>query len=864
MAARAPTGSRRAWLVWRGWSLAVPSLGQVADASDGTVTRSTNKARSGDPVQFEVDYQVIPGSLPRLRYGSSYIMRARAVDICGNSVPLGTGAPPVGISPAQVYGRLDPLSPPVVARREQRPAPGIGDTVERVVIRSNYDTPQRSIPDAERIVFPPAASQLTCERHGMPNGGLSATPADYALLVERDGLDPSDNCVPDPATGEPVAGTLNETTGEVDPGPEKQVAVYLPDPAGPQLSLGNVPGSPGGAQVLAPFTGTWPEWQTRRLVLKAAAGSFAGIPTVGANGGPVTIFLPKAAQQVVDVSLAPTSEYADDFGILQEIIEAGPGNLAELRAYVEAGRHWMVSSRKRLKLVHAVRQPLSIPSWNGVTVDRPGIGSRTFVVTGVAALNRPSTGRTILTGTWTDPIDDVSQPGPGERSGRVQIGTQKVELEGDETTAPVVVEHSFVDDRRHQLFVKQEAYTRFARDFSEQLEVVFPVFISERTQTLNPLGVLAASVKLSASDGTRYVEGRDYRLDSAAGTVTWLVDSTIPFGSPVTAVFVALPLSRFSDEAGAADTELTVPNAKIPAPLPIRALLPSFTRSQRKQKSKIVVTSEPHIIRVYVDRPWFDTGVGELLAVVLDPLAGALPDVPENTRFARDALLSQGDLPRPHPQHFPRGRAANVDGWKVAAHEVRYDATTSQWYADIELDAEFGYRMFARLALARFQPEAIQGAGLSRIDKQDAVLLGASRLVTVGKGKKKLTFSVAGAEHEGRRVAKSKTLRNRVTVSVQSREKGVKDKELRWSKRPLGAAEFALNRRVRQGTSTWSGSLKLAKLTKGKRLRLVFTEYEPMSGTYADGIRERVEYLPVFTEVVELPKSWTKKKKSKK
>ncbi len=846
---------------WRGWSLAVPSLGQVADTSDGSVTRGSNKARAGDPVQFEVDYQVIPGSLPRLVYGSSYVMRARAVDICGNSVPLETGAPPVGISPAQVYSRLDPLPPPVVARREQRADPGIGDTIERVVIRSNYDTSHRVVPDAERIVFPPASSQLTCERHGMPNGGLSPTPTDYALLVERDGLDVSDQCVPDPATGEPVAGVLDVSTGEVGPGPENQVAGYLPDPAGPQLSLGNVPGSPGGAQVLAPFAGAWPAWQTRRLVLKASSLPTAAVPTVGPGGGPVTISLPKAAQQMIDVSLAPTSEYAEAFGILQEIIDENPANLAQLRTYVENGRHWMVSSRKRLKLVHAVRQPLSIPGWNAVAADRPVIGSRTFVVTGVAALNRPSTGRTILTGTWTDPVDDVSQPGPTERSGRVLIGTQKIDVTGAESVADVDVEHTFFDDRRHQLFVKQEAFTRFARDFSEQSEVIFPVFISERTQVLNGLGVLAASVKLSAADGTRYVEGSDYGLDAAAGTVTWLVGSAIPFGASVTAVYVALPLSRFSDEVGAADTELTVPNAKIPAPLPVRALLPSFSRTKRKQGTKIQVTSDPHVIRVYIDRPWFDTGVGELLAIVLDPLGGSLPGVPENTCFARDSLLGQGDLPRPRPEHFPRGRAATVDGFKVAAHEVVFDADTSQWYADIELDGDFGYRMFARLALARLQPEAIPGAGLSRIDRQDPVLLGASRQVTVSKTKKKLMLSVIGAEHEGRRVATSKTLRNRVTVSVQATEKGVEDKELRWSKRPLGAAEFALNRRVRSGVSTWSGSLKLAELAKGKRIRLVLTEYEPMSGTYADGTRERVEYLPVFTEVVDLPKSWTKKRR---
>lgn len=851
---------------WRGWSLAVPSLGQVADTADGTVRRPTNTSRSGDPVQFEVDYRVIPGSLPRLRYGSSYVMRARAVDICGNSVPLATGAPQVGVSPAQVYGRLDPLPPPVVTRREQRSTPGLGDTIERVVIKSNYDVDHRVVPAAERMVFPPAAAQVTCERHGMPNGGLSGTRADYEMFVARDGLDVTDHCVPDPATGEPVAGTLDPGTGAVGQGPDSQTAVYLPDPAGPQLSLGNVPGSPGGAQVLATFTGAWPQWQTRRLVVKASALPTAGVPTVGAAGGPVTVFLPKAAQQVIDLSLAPTGEYAEDFGILQELIEENPADLAQLRTYVEQGRHWMVSSRKRIKLVHAVRQPLSIPSWEAVSADRPGIGSRTFVVTGTAVLNRPSTGRTILTGAWTDPVDDLSQPGPVERSGRVLIGTQKIGVDGDETSADVVVAHTFFDDRRHQVLVKQEAYTRFARDFAEQSEISFTLGVGGRVRTLDPLGVLAASVKLSGADGTTYAEGSDYALDAAAGTVTWLTGGAIAFNTPVTAVYVALPLSRFSDEEGAPDHELTVPNAKVPAPLPVHAVIPSFERTTRKAKTSIQVVSNPHVVRVYLERPWFDTGVGELLGVVLDPVSGADPVVGQHTMFGRDAIISKGDPPRPQPRHFPSGTPAVADGYVLSAHEVRYDTAQQKWYSDIEVPGQLGYRMFLRLALARYQPEAIEGAGLSRIDVQDSVVLGAERRVKVTRTKKKLGFAVAGDEHEGRRVARSTTLHNRVTVSVQGIEAGVKDKELRWSKRPLGDKELALGRRVSRGTTTWSGSLKLTKLvkaTKGKRMRLVFTEYEPMVGTYADGVRERAEYVPVFTEVVELPPSWVKRTKGR-
>jgi hypothetical protein len=828
---------------WRGWSLAAPPRGKVADAATGTAIPPSNHATGTDPVQLEVNYHVVPGTLPSLRYGSTYRFRARTVDIAGNSVPLSTPTPANRRTDPITYGRLDPLPAPVVVRKDVRSVPGVGDTTARVVIRSNYDTPYASIGQAERLVFPPSASQQTCERHGLPSGGVDE--ASYATLVARDGLDFTEHTAEDPASGEPYANGANSVT-----------VGYLPDPAGPTLTLMNVPGITGGV-VQADFAGAWPALSTRRLIVKGAAG---GAPTVGAGGGPVTIMLPKAAQYELDLSVAPGIAYDDHFALWHELLDASPGNLDLLKSLVRDGRHWMFSSRARIRIVHAVRQPLTIPAFSALTATRPEVGSRSVTLAGTATLDRPSTGRTVLTGRWTDPVDDVTQPAPTTTSGALVVGTQKVLLDGSATSATVGLTLDFMDARRHTLLVRQEAWTRFARDFTEQRTLVVP---ASGTALLDSHGVLAASVLLKSTDGaTTYVDGIDYTLDAAAGTVARKAGGALPSSSTgVVAQYVALPLTRMSDEVGAADRQVTIPNAKAPGALQVAAIVPSFTRVGGKTKKKLSVVHDPRTLRVYLERPWFDTGVGEQLAVVLD---NGAPAVPSNTRFARDSLLKDGALPRPVGTHFPSGTARTSDGLPVVGHNVAYDASRRQWYSDVRVNAALGYRAFVQLALARYQPVAVTGAGLSRISRPDAVLVGALRAVTVKLSKKNVTVTVTGPEHSGRTVDGNGPLFNKVTVSVQGVDKDIADKELRWTERPLGSKEIDAKRKTRAANSVWTAKIKVKKIAKGKPIRLVITETEPMAAANGDGISERLVYVPVYTEVADLPKKWTKKIKKPK
>ena len=132
-------------------------------------------------MQVTVDYQVVPGSLPRLRFGRTYQMRARCVDLAGNSQPLSAIEGKDAVAPPEAFGRLEPIGAPVVVRRSPRPTPGVGDTPYEIVLRSDFDIDDADVAPVDRLLFPGRVGQDLVELHGLPAGG--ADPGSYAELA---------------------------------------------------------------------------------------------------------------------------------------------------------------------------------------------------------------------------------------------------------------------------------------------------------------------------------------------------------------------------------------------------------------------------------------------------------------------------------------------------------------------------------------------------------------------------------------------------------------------------------------------------------------------------------------------------------
>ena len=149
-----------------------------------------------------------------------------------------------------------------------------------------------------------------------------------------------------------------------------------------------------------------------------------------------------------------------------------------------------------------------------------------------------------------------------------------------------------------------------------------------------------------------------------------------------------------------------------------------------------------NVLRVYLGRPWFDSGIGELLGVVVasPPLGTALPSglQPFVSGFGSDPVFAAAPVGTPKVTDFPlashvgdlapaRRAAGDVSWVDVAGHEVGWDENRRLWFADISIGAGQSYFPFVKLALVRYQPASLPGIELSRVVQADFIQLTPNR-----------------------------------------------------------------------------------------------------------------------------------------
>lgn len=221
--------------------------------------------------------------------------------------------------------------------------------------------------------------------------------------------------------------------------------------------------------------------------------------------------------------------------------------------------------------------------------------------------------------------------------------------------------------------------------------------------------------------------------------------------------------------------QIWVPNAAAPPPPQVLYVIPTFGWSRSASGNETRSWRNGGGLRVYLDRPWFASGFGEMLGVVLaqagasaNQLDGPLKALA--TQWGRDPLWPNDPIktvapglkafplahyagpipingvadmaeegaalpPGPFPQKLPHpGVPTTAEALKlnVAPHAVAYDAERKLWYADIVIDAPKGaYFPFIRLALARYHPVSEDGAHLSDVVLTEFQQLTPDRLAVV-------------------------------------------------------------------------------------------------------------------------------------
>ncbi|HEV8388297.1 MAG TPA: hypothetical protein VGQ35_00560, partial [Dongiaceae bacterium] len=187
---------------WAGWSLSVPMVGKHLSSDPDPDKALDNPAENAPATPFKMttEFHVAKGTLPGLRFGRRYRLRARVVDICGNSLhvddPLAGALANFGYAiPADPAGfpylRYDPVAAPIVVARDSRCITDPGSSIDRLVIRTynsdpSLDEAAADLNASDRHLVPPRTSVDTAEKLAMfddASGKLVNAAAMYNLIA---------------------------------------------------------------------------------------------------------------------------------------------------------------------------------------------------------------------------------------------------------------------------------------------------------------------------------------------------------------------------------------------------------------------------------------------------------------------------------------------------------------------------------------------------------------------------------------------------------------------------------------------------------------------------------------------------------
>ena len=789
---------------WSGWSLAAPRVGSHLAPDDSV---SPNEGNPPPPVPasgprtppLSASFTVVPGSLPRLRFGHQYRFRARGVDLAGNGPQLmSTDASTA--TDLVTYQRYQPVAAPMlVSTGPYSPAQG---TLLMALLNYSDTNPPDPV---GRWLFPPKVAQLLAEEHGMFDGFVPGAPPDpsqppteaaYQAIIGRDAKTVAD-----------VDGVLfDSVTNQAPYLPVAQASTpWFPDPLSLGTALLGLPGD-GSVPTVRPWgNGVWPDYDPLLIELQAGPVASHGYQPDGPGSSATeTVALPPAAVLDVHVSSALSTpanpgSWESVLGVWQWIAAGSPATQAHFVALGGRGQLWLLSPYVTLRMVHAVRLPLFRSAFTSPQVSPRLPGATTATITDTAfAVHRPSTASVDVTATWTDPLDDPTDSTNDPRVATVTsnghaftltvpdpapLGAKDAPWTVVAPPAPFALDgspgavHDLGDTKFHRVTYTVTGTSRFAEFFRQEESITFadnqPVRVSNLNRGLDP-----GSVHL--------VDGAGNELDDsqfsaeASGTISLEDDSYL--GQPLTVSFEPNVTTAPTSSA-----IVPILSSARPAPPSIARVAPAWQLSGPSGAAKTGIKYERYggFLRVYLNRPWFSSGAGEILGVValpdretnyappadasvqlvtlmgLDPISLAdpsltVPSTPQNFAHLADVPLVPG-RPAYNKTPFLGLAEAPTVPYTIYPYAVTYDPVAGQWYSDVYLGFPPGDvpppGYFVRLALVRFQPYSFPGAEVSHVALATFAQPVSSRAVSIVQSGSSLHVSVTGPGYQGYRPA---------------------------------------------------------------------------------------------------------------
>ena len=752
---------------WTGWSLAVPRPGKSLDDQSNLQARESRQ-RHERGLRLLTEFNVPPGSLPKLRYGTKYKVRARVVDIAGNVLAPNS---PLANNPAVAtkeftYTRYSPVSAPQISLCAD---PKPSESTMHLVIRSNYNTPLYE-PDTQRYITPPPGTEGMAEEHGRLDGAQNML-ADKAGLKTYDVVRNNDRTLRDLKRAQIPELDPNPKPNEppllFPPGSLTEVP-YLPDPLAIGALLRNVPAAGPRQRLAVPFSAA-PNWfDSRPFRIRIVEGNQNA--QWDAAQRVLTISVPKGDRyDDILLSSVPEGASVDFLGVNQWLVEAQVPEIqrAEIVKHIREGIHWMTSPHYSISVVHALQQPLNPPKFGRLIASRE-IGDTYAVLSDSnLSVHGKSTLKLDIVGGWKEWIDNPRRPKPQEFN-REAIAFDLNVLPGQTT-----------------LILPTDPPSASSR----QLQVIQPLALQ-----------VAQKVMLISRPGYRHeFSDTKHRMVS----------------------YKAVGMTRFrqyfADKVGLKDADfqrestpvnVNILNSARPEAPKIAYIVPAFGWTKLKgpqQDPKAVSLTSKRSgggLRIYLERPWYSSGNGEKLAVIIskEPKPSAKmetivsmwgKDPIWRTPTRRVSELKTSDFPlisrdrglqglqlstqatAVNPAAFsiaPRPQAgSNIKAQPglqaqptitkinpaitaliqakpltlaefnddpnfsvlVAPHDVAFDESRGLWYCDIEIDMPDEYFPFVQLGFARYQHNSLEHCHLSRVVRAEFIQLSPDRTVTI-------------------------------------------------------------------------------------------------------------------------------------
>ena len=643
------------------------------------------------------------------------------------------------ITPLIPYYRWEPVPAPVVVARKSFSQ---AESIRHLVIRSgvelsapisqggtiSVDDPgtyaalmATAHPDlvlnyratSERHIAPPKGSLEMAELHGMMDAAIGSTDPvvrkkqlavalrDDGTLLDVDVVDATDPAVrhPQPGIGlaagpEVPAATLKNLNdlkrGEpLTPGQyvvhdvDDLVLPYLPDPLANGVAM--VFPDAGKDRGLPPILAV-------EGVAAPYLGDWPGLEpfrlvldtapelTGKVEGRVITIGMPPGTELNMRLSSTMTKAGLELLGLWRLLPQALRDNPILFEPAIR-GWFWAFTPSEDVTFVHAVPRPLQAPR---VTILLPfrNAGDTAALLIGALDCHGPSTDRIDAEASWTESIDDLAQPGPTTEPRTSVAFTTSVDAAED-----LVVlggnDGTFGSLRlhgsKHQLNDTKHRVIDYAFRATTRFREYFPPIVMDDPDQRSILG---APKRIS-------------------------IPSTVRPPAPL--IHSVLPLFRWEEE--------TEPNQ------------PFATRRRRRAG-----------FRIYFERPWFASGEGELLGVVVAPGGneslignhasqwGSDPVWLQAGPKFRAIFLELSDLlhvtgfddrpvaarPVGPPALLPLAEA-NGNLVQVLGYKPEFQPDRNKWFVDVAIDPGTAVWPFVRLAVTRYQPDSLPGCHLSPV-----------------------------------------------------------------------------------------------------------------------------------------------------